>query len=185
MWRLLLSIFLLVGLEVQAKDIAGVAVQESITTDAGVELKLNGAGIRSKFIFDIYIAQLYLVTPVSSTDELLASDSPRRMVMHILYDEVGKDKLVDGWNTGFSNNSSEEVLTALEARIADFNAMFSDVTKGQQISLDYIPGKGTTVTIAGETKGAIAGKDFNDALLLIWLGQKPVNKKLKKKLLGG
>jgi hypothetical protein len=39
------------------------------------------------------------------------------------------------------------------------------------------------VTIAKEEKGVIPGKDFNDALLRIWLGEKPVNKGLKEQLL--
>ncbi len=76
-----------------------------------------------------------------------------------------------------------DLLQRLQPRIDAFNAMFSTVKKGERIILDYIPGKGTVVTIAGEEKGTIEGKDFNDALLLIWLGEKPVNKKLKEMLL--
>jgi hypothetical protein len=39
------------------------------------------------------------------------------------------------------------------------------------------------VTIAKQEKGVVPGKDFNDALLRIWLGEKPVTKGLKEKLL--
>ena len=45
-------------------------------------------------------------------------------------------------------------------------------------------GTGTQVTIKGTVKGVIAGKDFNDALLSIWLGEKPVTAKLKDEMLG-
>jgi hypothetical protein len=49
--------------------------------------------------------------------------------------------------------------------------------------LDFFPNQGTVVTIAKQEKGVILGKDFNDALLRIWLGEKPVTKGLKEKLL--
>ena len=53
------------------------------------------------------------------------------------------------------------------------------------IYLDYIPGTGTRVTVNGEQKGVIAGKDFNSAMLDIWLGENPASSKLKKAMLGG
>ena len=62
--------------------------------------------------------------------------------------------------------------------------MFTDAKKGEIIILDYAPENGTKVIIAGVEKGVIPGKDFNDAMLSIWLGDKPVSKDLKAKLLG-
>ena len=41
-----------------------------------------------------------------------------------------------------------------------------------------------TVTINGKNRGVVVGKDFNDALLKIWLGAKPVTKSLRNDLLG-
>jgi hypothetical protein len=106
------------------------------------------------------------------------------MVMHFLYDKVEKASLVEAWSDGFSNNTPADRLTALQQRIDQFNAMFTDAKKGDVIVLDYIPNQGTKVTIAGTEKGVIPGKDFNDAMLLIWLGDKPVTKDLRAKLLG-
>lgn len=180
---LFIAILLLVAEPVQAKEIAGVMVQEMVKTDSGVEMKLNGAGIRSKFFFDIYIAELYLEEPSTDVEKILASDGNRRMVMHFLYKEVGKDKIVEGWNEGFAANSSPETVTALQARIDSFNEMFADMKEGDRIELDYVPAKGTVVKVTGVEKGVIEGKDFNDALLLIWLGEKPVTSKLKEQLL--
>jgi len=105
------------------------------------------------------------------------------MIMHFLYKEVGRDKLVEGWNEGFAGNSQAEVVAKLQERIDQFNALFVDVKKGEEIILDFLPERGTVVTIAGQEKGVVAGKDFNDALLRIWLGKKPVSEKLKEELL--
>lgn len=181
---LLVLILLVVGIQSHAREIAGVEVAASVTNSEGVVLHLNGAGIRKKFIFDIYIAELYLQNPGKTTKAILAGDTARRMVMHILYDEISQDKLIDGWNDGFKGNSDDQVLDQLKENIAKFNEMFGEVKKGEQIVLDYIPGVGTKVTIAGVEKGIVPGKDFSDALLLIWLGEKPVTKSLKKELLG-
>lgn len=68
-------------------------------------------------------------------------------------------------------------------KIDRFNSFFRTVKKDDTILLDYLPARGTVVTISGQEMGAIDGKDFNDALLKIWLGPKPINKGLKAKLL--
>ena len=181
---ILICSLLLAGCNVYAKEIAGVIVQETVKTENGTVLKLNGAGIRKKFFMDIYLAELYLEQTGAVAQEIIDNQGQKRVVMHILYKEIPQDKLVDGWNEGFSSNMSETALEALKNRIESFNAMFEGVTKGQLIVFDYLPEQGTRVSIAGALKGIIPGKDFNDALLAIWLGDKPVTKSLKKELLG-
>lgn len=184
---IILCCLLLSSLTVNAKDIAkeiaGVMVQETLQTENGTLLHLNGAGIRSKFFFDIYIAELYMEHPSKMVNEVIETSGDKRIVMHFLYDEVGKDKLIEGWNEGFAGNSNADVVVTLQERIDTFNGMFDDVKKGDTIVLDFIPDQGTMVTVAQQEKGLIPGKDFNDALLRIWLGEKPVTKGLKEKLL--
>lgn len=174
---------LLIGFSAHAKEIAGVLVQETVQTESGVTLNLNGAGIRKKFFMDIYLAELYLEKQGNTTEEIINYPGQKRLVMHILYKEIPLDKLVEGWNDGFNNNTSKTILQSLQSRIDEFNSMFTAVTKDQEIIFDYLPEQGTKVRIAGQDKGIIPGKDFNDALLAIWLGEKPVTKKLKKDLL--
>ena len=175
---------LMIGVSASALEMEGVQVPESVVQDNGTRLVLNGAGIRSKFIFDIYIAQLYLKAKASDAPAVLAADAGRRMTMHFLYSEVEKEKLVDAWNEGFEGNGTKEQLTAMKGDIDRFNAMFDTVKEGDQIVLDYIPGKGTTVLIRGEIKGMIPGKAFNDLLLSIWIGEEPVTDDLRDELLG-
>lgn len=180
---LLLCCLLLTSLPAGAREIAGVDVPESLKSDDGTTLQLNGAGVRSKFFFDIYIAQLYMEHPANSAAGILGAKGRKRIVMHFLYKKVEKEKLVDGWNEGFEGNSTADELSLLKERIARFNSLFVDVKKHDTIVLDFSPAGGTRVVIAGEEKGSIEGKDFNDALLKIWLGEKPVTSALKKELL--
>lgn len=167
-----------------AMDVAGVSVMDTAIVE-GTSLQLNGAGVRSKFFFKIYVAQLYLEEPSQEADAVIQGQGKKRVVMHFLYDGVGPDKLVEGWNDGFGANLDAQSKGQLQERIETFNSMFADEMKSGDIVLfDYLPGKGTRVEIKGEVRGMIEGKDFNDALLSIWLGEKPVTEDLKKDLLG-
>ncbi len=163
-----------------ALELAGVTIPDTLNTD----LQLNGAGIRSKFFFKIYIGELYLEHPSDTAAAVLDDTGRKRMVMDILYDEIDAEKLVEGWNDGFAANLSESELKGLAPRIKEFNDLFITVRAGEQIVLDYQPQTGTVVTIAGKERGTVSGADFNRALLSIWLGEHPVTDDLRQALLG-
>jgi len=178
----LILLFFSLSFSVQAKKIAGVDINEKITL-SDHDLSLNGAGVRTKFVFDIYVAAFYTATAVKSPAQI-PDDAPMRMAMHFVYDEVSKEKLVDGWNDGFEDNLGDEQLKKLKSRIDLFNSFFETVHKGDVINLDFIPGKGTLVYINKKNKGLVAGSEFYQALLMIWLGEDPVGSDLKSALLG-
>lgn len=180
---LMLLVVSLASFSSYARKLAGVSIEESLVVD-NQPLTLNGAGIRSKFIFDIYVAVFYTAEPVHQLSELKVKDKAMRMAMHFIYDEVSKDKLVDAWNEGFENNLSATEFKKLNSRIRLFNSFFETAKSGDVINLDYIPGKGTSVSINNKNKGLIEGNEFYRALLLIWLGEDPVGESLKADLLG-
>jgi hypothetical protein len=181
MLKYVLCLFLFcVTVPAMALEIAGVQIPDSLNTD----LTLNGAGIRSKFFFKIYIAELYLEHPAPSAAAVLDDPGRKQLTMHMLYDEVSKEKLTDGWNDGFTKNLSPQELEELADKIKQFNALFVDVHAGEEIVLDYQPGKGTRVSIDGVDRGIVTGADFNRALLSIWLGADPVDEDLRDELLG-
>lgn len=184
MFNKIALIFLMTFLSsaISAKEISGVKVSESIVL-SGKSLALNGAGVRTKFVFDIYVAAFYTSSPVRKVSDINTAQ-PMRMVMHIVYDEVSKEKLVDAWDDGFEDNLSSEQFEKLSNKIKQFNALFVTVRKGDVIDLDYTPEKGTTVSINKNKKGLVVGADFYKALLLIWLGEDPVGDDLKDDLLG-
>ena len=170
------------GIPTMAKDVAGVAVPDSVTVNDAV-LKLNGAGVRTRFFIKVYVGALYLKDPQTTAASVLAAPSPRSVRMHVVYDEISAAKLVGAWNEGFTGNTSETELAALQPRIAQFNALFPAVKKGDVVRLDLV-GDTTEVWINQEQKGAVAGPDFQQALLKIWLGEKPVDGSLKRAMLG-
>jgi len=166
----------------QAKKLAAIEVAEQISL-YGQQLKLNGAGIRTKFIFDIYVAAFYTSGSVKNVADL-DMQKPMRMAMHFVYDEVSKEKLVDAWNDGFEDNLNSAQFSELKAKITKFNALFETARAGDVINLDFSPLSGTTIYINKKNKGTIEGAEFYRALLLIWLGEDPVGDDLKDALLG-
>jgi hypothetical protein len=168
-----------------AKEIAGVSIPEQIKRETDqVQLVLNGAGIRKKFFFDIYITALYLEHKTDQVSTILDSDSPVRVEMKMLYSEVERGKFIQGWNDGFEANLDQAQLKELRDRLDQFNGLFETLKKGDLVMLDYFPGKGTRVMIKGVEKGVIPGVDFFQALLKVWLGPEPVSQSLKQELLG-
>jgi len=179
------SLFLVFNGNIAAREIADVNLREQITVEAVDDvLILNGAGIRYKIFFKIYVGSLYLTEKQTSAKAILEGSKANRVAMHFLYDEVEKEKLVEAWLEGFEDNVTSEEFSALKDRLNTFNQMFSDLHKGDVVLLDYIPQKGTRVMIKGDVKGVIEGADFNRALLSVWLGKEPVTEELKDAMLG-
>ncbi len=168
-----------------AVEVKGVNVTESISQPATKQtLILNGTGVRTKFIFDIYVGALYLPTKSSDPQHIINSPMPKRISMHFLYDEIEKKKMTDGWIDGFSDNIDDARLKTLQPQITQFNSYFPDIVKGDIVVIDFIPQTGTTVTINNELQGTITGDDFQKALLSIWFGDSPPNEDLKEGMLG-
>ena len=164
-----------------AREVAGVTLPDTATVE-GKTLKLNGAGLRTKMVFKVYVAGLYLETPTKDAATVISSDQVKRMHLSILR-SLDSSKITEAISEGFEKNSKVE-LPALKARLDRLNSMIPNVEKGDQILLTYVPGRGTVVSAKNVEKGVIEGKDFADALFSVWLGANPVQPDLKKALAG-
>lgn len=165
-----------------AKEVAGVTMPDTVTV-AGKTLKLNGMGLRKKLMFKVYVAGLYVETPTNAGEAIVSSDQVKRMDLHVLRN-LKASQVTEAIEEGFEKNSKSQ-MAALSERLKKFSSLFSDVAEGDQISMTYVPGKGTSVSIKGTEKGTVEGKDFSDALFAVWLGANPVQDDLKKALVGG
>lgn len=166
-----------------AREVKGINISETAVTDSGARLQLNGAGVRSKFVVDVYVAALYLAQKAHDAAAALQATSAKRMQLHFLRD-IDAKKIVAAWNDGFTANVDAAERTRMQDRIDRFNALFPSLRTGDVVALDYAPSRGTRVIVGGQVKGTIAGDDFAQALFRIWLGEYPVSTKLKGALLG-
>lgn len=170
-----------------AAEIAGVKLEEKAKLADGPELVLNGAGIRTRVFFKVYVGALYLPAKAGDPKAILADPGAKRVMMHMLRD-LDSESLASALNEGLTKNHSEDEIKPLQERIAQLTALLTgdrEIKTGTVIFLDYLPGQGTRVTAKGQVKGTIPGEDFYRALLKVWLGDKPADGDLKKAMLGG
>jgi Chalcone isomerase-like len=168
-----------------AADVSGIKIPDSAKVE-GQELKLNGAGVRTRMFIKVYVAALYLEQKASVADAAIGNKGVKRMALHIMRD-LKADVFSSALRDGLTANNSAAEIAKVEDRIKEFNGILSGVggvKKGDVVQLDYLPVAGTRVVINGDTKGAIGGEDFYRALLKVWLGENPIDADLKKHLLG-
>ena len=150
-------------------------------------LLLNGLGLRGVMFIKGYVAGLYLGTRSSSLQEITASAGPKRLQLRMMR-AAGAGEFVDALVGGMRKNSSSAELQSLEERIGLLTQAIQSngaARIGDVVNFDYLPGVGTTLSVNGKALGAaISGGDFYSAVLRIFMGDHPVDKKLKQGLLG-
>ncbi|MDH5245783.1 MAG: chalcone isomerase family protein [Betaproteobacteria bacterium] len=165
-------------------DVGGVKLADKAAV-GGQELVLNGAGIRTKVFFKVYVGSLYVPAKAADLGAVLAK-GPRRIQMNLLRD-LSADQLVDALNDGLKDNNTAAELAEVKAQqdqLTSIMKAFGEAKEGNVVTLDFIDGA-TVVGFNGAAKGTIPGEPFNKALTKIWLGDKPIQPDLKKAMLGG
>ncbi|HEY5998777.1 MAG TPA: chalcone isomerase family protein [bacterium] len=167
-----------------AAVVKGVTFPDSVAI-GGRECRLNGVGVRTKFIVSVYLGALYVATPTADGVAAIAADEPKRTVLHFVHSKVEAEKIREAWREGFAANAGA-ALPQLKERLERFAGWFDeDLHKDERIELTYVPGKGTEVAVKGKVRGTIEGADFMRALWSVWLGEKPVDGGLKEGMLAG
>jgi Chalcone isomerase-like len=185
MRRPLAIVLLLMACGASAAEVAGVQLADKTQVESR-DLVLNGAGLRKRIFFNVYVIGLYLSEKKSDANSIMALSGPKRAAIHMLRD-VGAEQFSEALIDGVRANHSEAEFKALEARVkelSDIMAEIKEAKKGMTIALDWT-GSVTRLSIDGRLLGkSIDGEDFYRALLRIWLGDKPVQEDLKRSLLG-
>ncbi len=169
-------------------EVAGVTLPASEQVSAGAPaLVLNGAGLRRKFIFKVYVIGLYLPHKAPTAQQALALAGPKSIDIRMLRD-VSAQEFTNALFDGLRANQDASGMKAIEPRakrLAALMATLKEAKDGMRIALDWLPGQGTRVAVDGKPIGdPIPGEDFYRALLGIWLGPHPVQADLKSALLG-
>lgn len=182
---LLLSLALMTAAPLaSAAEVGGIKLDDKVAV-GGQDLVLNGAGIRTKLMFKVYVGALYLPAKATSLDAVLAR-SPRRVQLTLLRD-LSADDLVGALVEGLENNNSPTELAGLKPQtdqLVTIMKSIGQVKTGGVVTLDFIDGE-TRIAYGGQAKGTIAGAPFNAALTRVWLGDKPAQVDLRKAMLGG
>jgi hypothetical protein len=169
-----------------AVDVNGYKFDDT-TKVAGKDLKLNGAGMRTKLVFKVYAAGLYLPEKKNNVPDVLKQDGPRRVILQMARD-VSSEEFGKAFMEGLNDNVDKSEKAKIASQIGKLGELFASVDglkKGDVLHIDWIPGTGTVCELNGKKLGdTIPDVAFYNAVLRIWLGDKPVDRSLKPALLG-
>jgi hypothetical protein len=145
-------------------------------------LVLNGAGIRQKFFFHVYVCALYLEERSGDAAAILSTDRPWQVTMHFMRN-ITHHQVLEAFTEAFEHNSPGQTAK-LHDDLEKFHAVLEDLRQGQDLTLRYLPGLGTTLEAPSGASATVAGKPFADAILRTWLGDRPSDESLKERMLG-
>ena len=184
--RFCLSCLFVAASFVGASQTTGVDIEEVVTISPGGEqLRLRGAAVKNSAHQAVYVGGLYLQNNTATVNDILNNEGPKRFVLYCENSSIKPDALIRALNLGITANHSEKELVQLEPMVKQFNNIWrAEIKQGDRVWVDFIPEKGTMVTINGIEKGLIPGKQFYNAFLKSWIGDKPLNSAMKKQLLG-
>lgn len=172
---------------VNAYTVDGVDFSEVVPANAErPELKLNGASLRELYLLiETYVGALYLENPSTDAQAILDSEEHKRMVFHVMMKKVGARRIANALQEALVMNVTKEEHKKLSKEIDQMLSYFDGkMHRGEEAIFDYIPGKGTQITINNQVKGVIPGKDYFRAMLSIWIGENPVGRTFKDDVLG-
>lgn len=153
-------------------------------TFVGQNLTLNGKGVRTKLVFSLYTAGLYVSAPSKDTKVLLDAKQPLALRMEVTSSMITSENMEEAVREGFQKSAGAN-LAALQPKIESLIQVFKQpIKEGDIYDFVYKP-QNTVIIKNGKNAATIAGADFKQAFFGIWLGAKPVQANLKSALLGG
>lgn len=184
---ILLLISLLISKSVLALTIDGYEVPQVIpATSQNAELHLNGASLRTFYgVVDAYIGKLYVENPTTDELALVEADEYKRMIFRISMKRVSGRRIARAMYEALQASIDEEEFIQLEERLELLVNFFDkSLRTGEEGYIEWVPGEGSRIVIKDDVKGIIPGKDLNDAILRIWVGDNPVTHRFKEQILG-
>jgi hypothetical protein len=180
-------VLFLLALPLHAAELEGVTLDDRVRVDSQ-ELQLNGMALRTRFIFKVYVAGLYLPAKTQAAPAAIASKGAKRIVLVMMRD-ANVEQFVLSIEAGMRDNNTEAQLAAVKAQTESLAATIRAIghaRRGMHIVLDYLPSQGgTQLFIDGPPRGRLLpGEEFFRAVLRIWLGDNPPQEDLKHALLG-
>jgi hypothetical protein len=153
----------------------------------GQQLLLNGVGLRASPTIKGFAAALYLAQSAQGGEQALRTPGAKRLRMHMMLD-VPTEIFVYAIHKFVRRNVAEPQQAVLSERMGTLDAglrAIGTVRNGDVIDLDFVPAAGLTIHINGRARTApIPGEDLYAALLQVFIGERPVDAKMKAGLLG-
>jgi len=174
---ILLTLFNMPSFAAEIKD---VSFSDRVEIN-GVALRLNGlAVLKWAMLFDVYAGAFYLPEDVPGAQ--WDNDGPKKLELSY-FREIEAKGFAEASDKILKENLSAGAYEQLADRLATFYGFFRDVKPGDRYSINYLPANGTELRLNGNLMGSVPGHDFAIAYFGIWLGDNPINKQFRDKLL--
>lgn len=146
-------------------------------------MDLVGAGVlRWKILFRAYASGFYL--PPGVAGDQWDQDVAKCLVIHYFWD-IPSEKFGPAGETVLKRMYSDEQLNEVRPQLDAIDDAYLDIKEGDRYALAYTPGEGTTLLHNGEPVITLPGAAFARLYFSIWLGEDPVDRRLRDALLGG
>ena len=151
----------------------------------GNTLTKNGQGTRIIFFMKVYEGSLYLETKNSNAEEIVNMDAPMAIRIDVISTIVTADAMKKALSEGLEKSTGNNT-GAISKEIIQLSSSFdNDVSYGDYYEFIYLPDLGTHVLKNSELVELIKGMEFKKAFFGIFLSDNPIQKNLKKAMLGG
>ena len=151
----------------------------------GTKLTLNGHGPRVKMFMKVYENSLYLQSSNSNAEEIMSDDAPMAIRIDVTSSLVTVDAMKNALNEGLEKSTGNNIAP-IQKEIDQLTSTFnSAVSNGDYYEFIYLPDLGTHVLKNSELVELIKGMEFKKAFFGIFLSDNPIQKNLKKAMLGG
>lgn len=179
----LLSLLIMSGEVANAKMVANIDLPDQIQV-SNQPLVLNGAGIRSKFFIDVYVAGIYLPSASQDATSIIAADEIQSIHLVIITSLITRDRLLEPMLAGVKKSAGDD-YPKYEPRVkALFDAFNIEVKLGDTLDITWLPGQGTQVSHNGKALTVLPDHDFKKMLFGLWLSPNPAQESLKQAMLG-
>ena len=149
------------------------------------KLILNGKGTRVVFFMKVYEGSLYLETKNSNANKIINANEPMALRIDVTSTMVSADAMKKALNDGLEKSTGNNT-GPISKEINQLSSSFdSVVSEGDYYEFIYLPEIGTHVIKNKNLVEIIPGLDFKKAFFGIFLSDNPIQKNLKKALLGG
>ena len=149
------------------------------------KLILNGHGTRVKFFMKVYEGSLYLESANNNAEEIINSDVPMSIRMDVISSLVTPAAMKTALNEGLEKSTKNNTSLIIQ-EINQLNTSLNvEVGAGDFYEFIYLPSAGLVVLKNSEYIDTIPGVEFKKAFFGIFLSDSPIQKNMKKAMLGG
>ncbi len=165
--------------------VGGVTLEQTISV-GDTPLSYNGAGIRKKLFFKLYVSSLYLTDALNGAGaaDILEADETMLIQLNILSDLLTRDKMIKAMKDGFKKSTGSNTAPIENEITTMIDSLSQPIRPGDVYQIYYTSASGTQIILDGETIATIPGMPFKKAIFGIWLSDSPVQRTLKGAMLG-